>query len=196
LCNKLNLRRVVNKMNANPYELLDIAEMLATDDTIDSLVALSRTEKVARWSCHEAIKGHLERSEARYTVYSGDGFKRNWMSDIIDPRHVRWLNESYQQSRYCDRPTMITESGTRYWCNDGQIYRGIDPATGRHLPAIIYASGDREWYHAGQLHRSDPEDPTADVSWILPAIIRADGSCAWFFNGDAVRTDAQFWSGR
>jgi hypothetical protein len=191
---------------ANEYELRDIAEMLATDRTVNAILALSRASFPARNGCHEAIRDHLARSEERGVA----GLRGDRMG---------WLDERLEYGRYCDRPARIRADGGCEWMRNGAHHRGaIDPKSGCHMPAIIRASGSCEWWYDGKRHRSDvgpaspihsgsylsegswcarsyklkgpPEsDESPPGSWHLPAVIGASGYRMWFFDGARHRDD-------
>jgi hypothetical protein len=161
---------------ANEYEWRDIAEMLAIDDDdrLDDILALSRAGSRTRVGCHEAIRGHLARSEERYIIDSKRGA-------------VVWFNERERRSRYCDRPAVIRRDGMRCWYRSGRYHRdAVDPMdpTGRHLPAII-REGDCEWCRKGRCHRDDVDS----AGLHLPARIIEGDWCSWDYDGRQHRDD-------
>jgi hypothetical protein len=161
---------------ANKYEVFEAAEMMATDDSVADLVALSRASKAIRALCHDAIRAHLARSEAQIVRDDYQGY-------------IGWVNERGVTHRYCDRPASFGQM-VCMWVRNGIEHRDtIDPTTGLHLPAAIYTNGIREWYVNGQLHRDDI-DPNGPPGYPrhLPAIL-GPGGAEWAVNGRLYRDD-------
>jgi hypothetical protein len=189
----------------NQYEWCEVAEQFATDECAETLLQLSRVAGPIRGACHEAIRAHLTRSEARYAP------------SATRDRTTEWYNEMWITHRYCGRPACVSENGSRTWMWKGVYHRNeIDSNTGsegscpRHLPAVIYVRDNRprmsilvgrdfmmplspsvfEWWSGGVRHRDDVvRDNISGLASHLPAIIRMDGTREWCFRGHLHRDD-------
>jgi hypothetical protein len=163
--------------SANLYEWAEVADMLSVDNRHrnDDILALSRAQRDVRAVCHEAIREHLERSEARWRVDES-------MNALV------WLNERGFRGRYCDRPAFISRDGVYRWYRNASPHRDrIDPTSGLHLPASIEWGARWCWYRNGRLHRDDI-DPRGNGKSHLPAVVDYE-CCAWLYKGQLHRED-------
>jgi len=93
-----------------------------------------------------------------------------------------------------DGPATLYSSGTKYWCQNDELYRLYD------LPTIEWYEGTNQWHKGRKLHRiGGPADvfPDGTNSWYkdgklhrendLPAIEYANGDKHWYKDGKRHR---------